>query len=103
MAQEDEAVVDMGDLSLVHVEGQAKSLIEEFAQLLPNAFGLRSRAFDDDDEIVSVSRVRDSRSKPSPFAYRDRRLPLYAGVPPPRLVASAGAHVAPFHMLVELI
>ena len=81
MTENDKAIVHMGDGCLVHVERQLQLVFQYFTALFVDLQCLRLRAFDDDDKVISVSKVGNGGFPLPLFPHSNLRLLPNTGVP----------------------
>ena len=59
--KKDKAVIDVGDMGLLHIQRQLQFTFKELTTFFTNGFGVRLRPFNGDDKVISIATVRDSR------------------------------------------
>ena len=59
--QKDKPVIDVGDMGLLHIQPQLQAAFQKGTAFLANLHSMGFRPLDNDDKIIGISTIRDSR------------------------------------------
>ena len=103
VSQEDEPVIDVGDMGFVHIQRQFQAVFQKGPAFFADGFGMCLGAFDDDDKIIGITAVGDSRLPLPVLSNRDGAPLLDAEIPGPAVLAGFRAQVFRLQPRIELM
>ena len=103
MSKEDEAVIDMSNMGLLHIQSELQFAFQKVTTLIAYGLSLSFSPFDNDNKVISITTVGNSRL-PLPLCIDGRFAPkLDTVIPGPTTFARFLAEVVFIQILVKLI
>ncbi len=103
VAQKDEAIVDVSDMGLLHVQRQLQLAFQKRPAFLTDFLCLSLGSFYDHDKVVGVSAIGNGRFPLPVFANRDGAALLNAEVPCPAILAGLVAQIFRLQPHIKLV
>ena len=101
--EEDEAIVDVGDMGPVHIQRQFQAVLQKGPAFLADGLGMCLGALDDDRKVVGITAVGNSGFPLPVLANRHGTPLLDAEVPRPAILAGLVVQVFRFQPGIELM
>jgi len=103
VAEEDHAVVHMGDRGLLHIQRERERPFQKRPARVAYCLCVRCGSFDDHDEIIRIATGGDAWFPLPVLSYRNRSLREHAEVPCPSVLPHLLAQVVRFHPSIEFM
>ena len=103
MSKEDESVVDVGNMGLVHIERQLEFTFQERPAFFADGLRVSLRSLDNDDKVIGISAVSNGWFPLPILANRNGPTLLDAEVQCPAILSSFRAQVPRLQPLIKLM
>ena len=103
MPQKDEAVIDVGDMGLFHIQRQLQAVFQKGPAFLADFLSMDLRPFDDDDEVIGIATIGNCRFPLPVLSDRYGASLLNAKVPCPAILARFPVQVLRLQPRIKLV
>lgn len=103
VAEEDHAVVHVGDMGLLHIQRELERPFQKSSARFAYGLSMRAGSFHDHDEIIRIAAVGDAWFPLPVFSRSNRSLLENSEVPCPSVLTHLLAQVVRFHPSIEFM
>ena len=103
MTEEDEAVIHMRDMGLVHIQREFQLAFKKLPARFAHCFGVLASSFDHNHKIIRVPAIGDGRFPLPVLSHSNRTLFENCEVPRPPILSHFLAQVVILHPHIEFM